>query len=447
MLVRMLTLSLSLFLTGSTCATETDNGWTDLFNGKDLSGWKRLGGDAEYEVMNGEIVGTTVPNPQNLNQNSFLVTEKTYADFIFEVELLVEKMNGGIQFRSESEPEFHNGLVHGYQCEVDPSERAWSAGIYDEMRRGWLYPVVYNPKARSAFKLNEWNHYRIECIGNNIRTHLNGIPVAHIVDDMTPEGFIALQVHFIWGDQKPGEQIRWKNIRIKTEDIDPAPAEDIFVANYLPNNLSDAEKCQGWELLFDGKTTAGWKGVGSDQFPDEGWSIREGNLTALSNQGGKTRSHKGIQTMEQFEAFDLQFEFRTAEGSESGITYLIDSSHPSLGLEYLILHDNAVSGTERTASLRGLIPAEEVFKHPGALAPSKWNRGRIVAYPSGKVEHWLNGTIVAEYTRGDDTFRALVERSKYAYNKDLETVKNTPILIRHQNGTVDFRSLKLRRLN
>lgn len=171
-------------------ASEKSDGWINLFNGKDLSGFKQLNGKAKYEVVNGEIVGTTVLN----TPNSFLATEKTYSDFVFEVELLVaDNMNSGIQFRSESNPEYNYGRVHGYQCEVDPSERAWSAGIYDEARRGWLYPLSYNTDAQKAFKHGDWNKYRIECIGNNIRTWLNDIPVAHLVDDMTSEGFIALQ--------------------------------------------------------------------------------------------------------------------------------------------------------------------------------------------------------------------------------------------------------------
>src|SRR6056297_1771038 len=155
------------------CATQNDDGWTELFNGKDLSGWKQLNGEAKYEVVDGMIVGTTVLN----TPNSFLATEKEYSDFIFEVELLVEEnMNSGIQFRSESKPDFRNGRVHGYQCEVDPSDRAWSAGIYGEARRGWLYPLSLNPEAQPALKMGEWNRYRIECIGNNIKTWLNGVP-------------------------------------------------------------------------------------------------------------------------------------------------------------------------------------------------------------------------------------------------------------------------------
>ena len=237
--------------------TVAQDGWTNLFNGKDLTGWEQLNGEAKYEVVDGMIVGTTVVN----TPNSFIRTEKNYSDFIFEVELLVaENMNSGIQFRSESKPDYMKGRVHGYQCEVDPSERAWSAGVYDEARRGWLYPLDLNPEARTALKHGEWNHYRIECIGNSIKTWLNGVAVAHLIDDMTPKGFIALQVHGIGKDkEKEGHQIKWRNIRIKTENLKPSPAEGIYVVNLIPNNLSDAEKEQGFSLLFDGKSTKCWK--------------------------------------------------------------------------------------------------------------------------------------------------------------------------------------------
>src|SRR5688500_10820565 len=103
--------------------------FTDLFNGKDLSGWKHINGKAKYEVKNGEIVGTTVLN----DPNSFLVKEKLYENFILELEFKLDAdMNSGIQFRSESKPEYKEGRVHGYQMEIDPSPRAWTGGIYDE---------------------------------------------------------------------------------------------------------------------------------------------------------------------------------------------------------------------------------------------------------------------------------------------------------------------------
>ena len=159
----------------SVVVNAQESGWQELFNGKDLSGWQQINGKAKYEVSNGEIVGTTVYG----SPNSFLRTDKTYGDFILELDLLVDdQMNSGIQIRSLSKQDYQNGRVHGYQCEVDPSARAWSGGIYDEARRGWLYSLEQNPEGRKAFKNGEWNHYRVEAIGNSIRTWVNGIPCA-----------------------------------------------------------------------------------------------------------------------------------------------------------------------------------------------------------------------------------------------------------------------------
>jgi hypothetical protein len=115
--------------------------WTKLFNGKDLTGWKQLGGKASYAAMNGEIVGTTVKG----EPNSFLVTTETYGDFILELEFRLDAdINSGVQFRSESKADYQTGRVHGYQMDFDPTARAWTGGIYDEGRREWLYPLEYN---------------------------------------------------------------------------------------------------------------------------------------------------------------------------------------------------------------------------------------------------------------------------------------------------------------
>ncbi|MBN1125866.1 MAG: DUF1080 domain-containing protein [Sedimentisphaerales bacterium] len=183
--------------------------WKDLFDGKTLHGWIQRNGKADYTVEDGMIVGATVLN----TPNSFLCTEKDYRDFILELEYMVDPtMNSGIQIRSNSYPDYNNSRVHGYQVEIDPSPRAWSGGIYDEGRRGWLFPLEDHPEAQKAFKQGQWNHYRIEAIGDRIRTWVNGVPVADLVDDMTGNGFIALQVH---NSNKAGQKIKWRNIRIK----------------------------------------------------------------------------------------------------------------------------------------------------------------------------------------------------------------------------------------
>lgn len=200
-----------------------EDGWKPLCNGKDLDGWIQRGGKAKYRVEDGEIVGTSVPN----TQNSFLCTARDYADFILELGFKVHpKLNSGVQIRShcfdkdttfvqeEKQIKIKAGRVHGYQVEIDPLARAWSGGVYDEGRRGWLQDLKKNKSARMAFKPNEWNKFRIECRGGSIKTWLNGVPAADLKDSLTRSGFIALQVHAVGKETQPREA-RFRNLRIK----------------------------------------------------------------------------------------------------------------------------------------------------------------------------------------------------------------------------------------
>lgn len=429
-------------------ATAQD-GWTNLFNGKNLDGWKQLNGEAKYEVVDGVIVGTTVVN----TPNSFLCTEKNYSDFVFEVELLVEpNMNSGIQFRSESKADYNNGRVHGYQCEVDPSARAWSAGVYDEARRGWLYPLTLNPKAQSALKMGEWNKYRIECIGNSIRTWLNDVPVAHLIDDMTSEGFIALQVHGIGKNkEREGQQIKWRNVRIKTENLEPDFYANIHVENLVANDLSEVERKQGFNLLFDGESTKCWKSAKTGEFPKQGWEVKDGVLSVLSNGGDESKKGGDIITKKEFGPFELKFDFMYTEGANSGVKYGIGNNGQGLGLEYQILDDKkhpdakqGVVGNRTMSSLYDLIPANKEGRF--SKGANEWNRGRIVVYPNGIVQHWLNGRKVVEYEKGGNIYKALVARSKYAKHDGFGLAKKGPILLQDHNDTVHYRSLKIREL-
>ena len=152
------------FIFASLSVNSQSNGWTSLFDGKTLTGWKQVAGTAKYAVEDGAILGQTVIN----SPNSFLITEKTYGDFVLELEVKINDTtaNSGIQFRSNYDPQGHEGKgkVFGYQYELDPAARAWTAGIYDEGRRDWLYPLMLNPGAQKAFKLGVFNKVKIECI-------------------------------------------------------------------------------------------------------------------------------------------------------------------------------------------------------------------------------------------------------------------------------------------
>ncbi len=205
--------TLVLFALGFHCLNgfAQEDGWVNLCDGKSLAGWTQRGGKATFTVEDGQIVGTTTAN----TPNSFLCTDRNYSNFELELEFKIHpELNSGIQIRSESLPEYQDGRVHGYQVEIDPSERAWSAGIYDEARRGWLADLKDDERARKAFKQNEWNHYRIIADGNSICTWINGVAAADLKDDMTASGFIALQVHGV-GERTDPLSIHWRNLRIK----------------------------------------------------------------------------------------------------------------------------------------------------------------------------------------------------------------------------------------
>jgi hypothetical protein len=450
MTLRKLILSFVLVIYG-TCSMGQGK-WMNLFNGKDLSGWKQLNGKAKYQVVNGEIVGTTVHG----EPNSFLVTEQSYGDFILELEFKLDAdMNSGIQFRSESKPDYREGRVHGYQMEIDPSERAWTGGIYDEGRRGWLYPLELNVAGKKAYKQKEWNHARIECIGSVIRIWINGTPTANLVDDLTTRGFIALQVHSVPKPENSGQQVRWRNIRIQTLNAKASAPDSIFVVNLLPNTLSDQEKHNGVTLLWDGKTTKGWRGAYKDGFPQKGWEIKDGALSVAQSDGGESENGGDIVTEKTYGAFDLQFEFRLTEGANSGLKYFVTESEgnkgSAIGLEYQILDDakhpdakEGVVGNRTMGSLYDLIPSIKIRRDPRPVGA--WNSGRIVVYPDDRVEHWLNGYKVVEYQRGTPIYQALVARSKYAKWENFGMSEEGRILLQDHGDQVSFRSIKIKEL-
>lgn len=460
-MTRLKSLTLVLFTVALFVPTQliAQVNWEPLFNGENLDGWHQLGGDAKYTVEDGVIVGATVLN----TPNSFLVTDKEYGDFILELEFKInDGMNSGIQIRSHSSPDYRDGRVHGYQVEIDPSERAWSGGIYDEARRGWLYPLIFNPSARSAFKHNQWNHYRIEAIGNTIRTWVNGMPAASLVDDMTSKGFIALQVHSI-GDNKDeaGEHILWRNIRIQTGHLNPRPYDDTFVVNLIPNHLSMQERVQGYSLLWDGKTTKNWRGLNKEFFPSKGWIIKDGVLTIKQSTGKEEGSGGDIITKKEYGAFELQFEFRLTKGANSGVKYFVKESYNThgksgIGLEYQILEDKnhpdakkGRNGNRTLSSLYDLIPRNGITdRRPSVIKPiGEWNHGRIIVYPNGHVEHWLNGYKMLAYEKGSKHFKHLISISKYKDWEKFGLWDKGHILLQDHGNEVSYRNIKIRDLS
>jgi hypothetical protein len=433
-------------------------GWEYLFDGKSLNGWKQMTGSAKYEVENGAIVGTAVPN----SPNSFLVCEKKFAgDFILEMQVMMGDTitNSGIQFKSNFDATANKGAgrIYGYQYELDPSARRWSAGVYDEGRREWLYPGSLNSKAQVYFTPNVYHTIKIECIGNTIKTWLDGAAVSYVVDTLTAnEGLIALQVHSIGKPEHAGIKIYWKNILIRTAGLSPSQfPKGIYVANLKPNTLTDFEMKSGWQLLFDGKSNKGWTGAYKKAFPEKGWEIRDGILKVLPSTGEESTNGGDIVTTKQYDAFDLSFEFKLTPGANSGLKYFVtlneNNSGSAIGLEYQLLDDTlhpdakmGIDGNRTLASLYDLIKAQKTTRF--IKQPGNWNTGRIIVYPNNHVEHYLNGVKVLEYERGSQAYRDLVAISKYKVWPNFGEAKQGYILLQDHGNEVSFRSIKIREL-
>ena len=450
---KLTTITLLLLIAiGCTENSKTDIPWKPLIVGDSLKGWSVKGGAATYNISDGVVTGTTVKN----TPNTFLTTDKHYDNFILELAYKVDpSMNSGIQIRSNSFPYYKNGRVHGYQIEIDPSKRAWSGGIYDEGRRKWLHPLEENLEAQKAFKQNDWNHYRIEAIGDTLKTWVNNVAASYLIDDKTSSGFIGLQVHSIHGDQKEGTTISWKNVKILTENLETYSRKSTLKPIITKNKLTLDESKKGWKMLWDGTTTNGWRGAQLEDFPTKGWEIRDGELIVLSSGGGESAAGGDIVTKELYGDFELKVDFKLTAGANSGIKYYVDTNinkgaGSSIGLEYQILDDalhpdaklGNHEGSRTVSSLYDLIEANT--KKPINLI-GEWNSAYIKS-KNNHVEHWLNGMKVLEYDRGSKEFAKIVSESKYKKWPGFGLLEKGQILLQDHGDRVSFKNIKIKSL-
>ncbi|MEM0897282.1 MAG: DUF1080 domain-containing protein [Verrucomicrobiota bacterium] len=378
-------------------------GWTHLFNGKNLDGWVQKNGTAPYTVENGTIVGrTAVGSP-----NSFLCTEKEFGNFELQFEVNVQNgLNSGVQIRSQVRAKDVGkgkndkaGRVNGPQVEIEASgeKGAESGYIYGEASYGWMVPKE-DLKPHKYFKDGEWNHYRVVTRGPNIRTWINGNPVANITHEEAfkthSKGFIGLQVHSIPKNKGPF-QVAWKNIKIR-EFNTTAPAGKASgkgkgkgkAAAPAPASAKAADQSRP---LFNGKDLDGWF-----LKPEEITTWRtDPKKGLLIRKAGSSY----VWTKEAFGDFILDLEFNLTARCNSGVFFRTDPENPVQGgfeIQIFDSGDRDVKPTNDMGALYdALAPSEHTVKPPG-----EWNKMRLHAEGPKVVVH-LNDQKILEANLDD----------------------------------------------
>jgi hypothetical protein len=351
---RLTLLAFTFFLTASIHADDLK----PIFDNQTLQGWVERG-EALWEVKDGVITGRT-----GKGGHGWLCTDKTYGDFILEVEVRIEKGNSGVQIRSHFEDK---DKMVGYQIEVDPSPRAWSGGLYEQGRRGWLQNLTNNPAGRAAFKVGEWNRYRVECRGDSIKSWVNGVAAADYVDSLDIEGLIALQVH-----SGKDVTVQFRNIRL----------QDLGRRKWLP--------------LWDGKTMKGWHAIGKGD-----WTIADGLIAGKHAQAETEFGH--LVTDRTFSDFAIRLKYKAAQGN-SGLYFRVGEEGKTgvTGFQAEIDADKDAGGLYETNG-RAWVVKPETDKVKKWFKPGDWNAMTVSAHGK-RIAVDVNGSRTAELL--DDPGRA-----------------------------------------
>ncbi len=295
---------LTLLSCTSAASPQSDEGWTPLFDGKTLTGWSPRGGGV-WSVDQGSILGLT-----GSGEYGWLCSTKTYGDFFLEVETKIEGPgNSGVQVRSHIDDK---DLMKGYQFDLDRT-RPSSGRLYDEARRKLLQDVPLRPEARGALKIDEWNTMRMECVGDRLRSWVNGVPIVDHRDAVDLDGILALQVH-----SGKDTRIRFRNLRIK-----------------------DLGR-RSWEPLWNGKSLDGWKATG-----DADWRAVDGALAGKLQK----RGYAALATASPLSGFTIRVVFKSGVEGKAGLSFGAATPDSDAGSRIALLGDRSKDWNELIVSV------------------------------------------------------------------------------------------------
>jgi hypothetical protein len=429
--------------------------WKVLFDGKSTDAWRGYGRDSfptnAWKVENGEL--KTIAGVKDAVD---IITKDKYGNFELELEWKLQPGgNSGVIYRAVEAPAPGQSWHTGPEMQI-LDDAKHKDGLDPKTSAGALYALVA-PTNKTLKPAGEWNQVRLVVNGNHVEHWLNGKKVVEAELDSPeikaliaaskfkayprfakePEGHIVLQYH--------GDEVAFRNVRVRT--LSGSSGTSGAGSTGGANELTASEKTEGWRLLFDGKTTSGWRAFKGTSFPSGKWAVADGCLKKVSTGTGDSRGVGDIVTAEAFDDFDLRFEWRISPGGNSGVKYLVSEAREGpIAHEYQVLdderHPDAKIGPQRqSAAFYDVLPPDSARKK---LRPvGEWNQGRVVV-SGNHVEHWLNGEKVVEYELGSPELKAAVAKSKFKEVAGFDAKLKGPILLQDHGDEACYRNIRIK---
>ena len=355
---------------------------------------------------------------------------------------------------------------HEYKDQIDISTKQ----LYDYLRDGKIPSTSQPNTGYLVEQMEKWQEEDYEAIiiitcsadlsGTNNGFHLAkdtvGLDNVYIYDSRQVGAPIMDMAICAKQLADEGKTVSWKDIRICTTDVERYQTPEAQAApevNLIANTISPNEVKEGWTLLWDGKTTDGWRGAKLSTFPAKGWKIEDGILKVMKSGGAESANGGDIVTTRKYKNFILKVDFKITEGANSGIKYFVNpdmnkGAGSAIGCEFQILDDDkhpdaklGVKGNRKLGSLYDLIPAPK--NKP--FNKKEFNTATIIV-KGNHVEHWLNGVKLIEYDRNNDMWNALVAYSKYKNWPNFGNPEEGNILLQDHGDEVWFKNVKIKEL-